>query len=71
MWDFHKSSVRILREQIQKTLAFSPVDMFESVAYSFRCYTKKKRRIHDVGSNFIVGHFRFMLINLTEEAAHA
>jgi len=45
--------------------------MFDSVAYSSRCHTKKKLQIHDVGSNFIIGHFRFMLINLTEEAAHA
>jgi hypothetical protein len=59
------------RTEFKKTLAFPPVDMFEYVAYSFQESSKKKLQIHDVGSNVIIEHFRFMLINFTEEAAHA
>jgi len=31
----------------------------------------KQLEIHDVGSNIIIGHFWLILLNLTEEAAHA
>ena len=62
----------LAQTEVEKALAFSPVDMFESVAYSPRCCMTKKLQTHDVSSNIIlVGYFGLILLNLTEEAAHA
>jgi hypothetical protein len=73
MWDFCMSGCSDLAQtEVEKALAFSPVDMFESVAYSPTCCMMKKLQTHDVSSNIIlVGYFGLILLNLTEEAAHA